>query len=205
MISVLTRAEKGSPLDWDEIDQNFTNLAEGAQPIAQALTEIVELADGHQEGILKAIGGNYAFAEPNVDFTTPDWVNNRIGQYLTNYPTTEAMQEYVEDQFIRTIIEVPGTTYQLELEDATGGSRWPYLRFTADTATTVIVPTNADVPFAVGSQVQITAAGDGTVTLQVAIGVTINSLGAELELAGKFANVTLVKVANDEWDLAGNL
>lgn len=204
-LQVITRAEAGRELTWEEVDQNFTNLSTGAQPKSTPLNELVGLAGAASAGILKAMGGNYVFAEPNVDFTTPTWVNNRIGDYLVNYVTQEAMEEYVEDQFIRTIVEIPGTSYQLELDDATGGSRWPYLRFTSNSAVTVIVPSNDDTPFAIGAQVQITAAGNGAVTIQAAIGVTINSLGGELELAGKFANVTLVKVGTDVWDLFGDL
>lgn len=95
-----------------------------------------------------------------------------------------------------SIITESGTTRTLALTDG-----WDYIRLTNATSCGVTVPDNADVAFPVGTQVFIRSAAAGTYTIVEDTSVTVNPpVGGTLVLAG---DVTLIKVATDEWDLVG--
>jgi hypothetical protein len=72
-------------------------------------------------------------------------------------------------------------------------------------ANVLTVPTNANVAFAVGSQIQVlqTGAGQCTITPQVA-GVTINGTPG-LKTRAQWSMVTLIKRATDTWVAVGDL
>lgn len=72
-------------------------------------------------------------------------------------------------------------------------------------ANTLTVPTNASVAFAVGTTLLVRQAGAGQTTVAAASGVTVNSRGSALKLAGQYAYATLVKVATDTWELSGDI
>ena len=70
---------------------------------------------------------------------------------------------------------------------------------------TVTVPPNTSVAFAVGTQIDVIQGGAGKVTFAQGSGVTINSFNSFKSLIGRYAGATLIKRANDEWDLVGSL
>lgn len=70
---------------------------------------------------------------------------------------------------------------------------------------TITVPTNALVPFAVGTQIAVLRNGTGTVTFAGASGVTVNSVDAKLAIKGQYGSAALVKTAVDVWQLIGSL
>jgi hypothetical protein len=76
---------------------------------------------------------------------------------------------------------------------------------TASTATTITVPTNASVAYAVGSVIQIAGLGTGTVTVAPAGGVTVASKDSKLALAAPYAAASLIKTATNTWLLIGDL
>lgn len=89
-----------------------------------------------------------------------------------------------------------GSSRVLSLDDA-----WDYIRLTNATSCNVTVPDNADVAFPIGTQIFIRSADAGTYTIVEDTSVTVNPpVGGSLVLAG---DVTLIKVATDEWDLVG--
>lgn len=95
-----------------------------------------------------------------------------------------------------SILTESGTTRTLAITDS-----WDYIRLTNGTSCDVTVPDNSDVAFPVGTQVFIRSAGAGTYTIVEDTSVTVNPpTGGTLVLAG---DVTLIKVATDEWDLVG--
>lgn len=75
---------------------------------------------------------------------------------------------------------------------------------TKATGTTLTVPTNASVAFAVGSEILIAARGAGQVTVAGAGGVTVNG-NPGLKLSGQYSYGCLTQVATDVWDLVGQL
>ncbi len=91
-----------------------------------------------------------------------------------------------------------GTTYTLVATDS-----GKFVTCSNAGAITVTVPTNATVPFPVGTQVNLVQLGAGQVTIAGA-GVTLRSNGSKLKLFGQYAAATLVKIGTDEWVLVGN-
>lgn len=94
-----------------------------------------------------------------------------------------------------------GTSYTLALTDSTS-----VVRFSNSGAITATVPTNASVAFPIGSVVTLRQAGDGTVQISPAGGVTVNTPLSRLSLTrARGAVVMLHKVGTNEWDLSGDL
>lgn len=88
-----------------------------------------------------------------------------------------------------------GTADTLVLADA-----GKVVRYTDAAAVTSTVPTNASVAFAVGTVINIYAAGAGGVTIAPATGVTIRNNSAAL---AQYAEVSLRKDGTDEWVRVG--
>lgn len=101
---------------------------------------------------------------------------------------------------LRAINTQPGTSYTFALTDSGN-----YCRFNSNSATTVTVPPNSSVAFAVGTQIDVMQTALGKVTFAQGSGVTINSFQGNKSLAGQYAPGTLIKVATNVWDLAGSL
>ena len=77
--------------------------------------------------------------------------------------------------------------------------------FSASSAVTLTIPTNASVAFPVGTEIEVVQKGSGTVTVAGASGVTIDSLDSMTSLAGQYAVAGLKKINTNEWILAGAL
>ena len=88
------------------------------------------------------------------------------------------------------------TDYTPTADDA---SPW-LLRFTA--AATFTVPSDADVPFPLGSVINVAQDGSGTVTVAAGAGATVVNAG---DLKGGGAVAFVVKVAPNRWYLSGAL
>lgn len=98
-----------------------------------------------------------------------------------------------------TVTTESGTSRTLALTDALG-----YIRCTSGSATTVTVPANASVAFDIGAQINIRQAGEGQVTVAPAGGVTINT-PETLKTRKQHSLITLIKVAENTWDILGDL
>ena len=97
-----------------------------------------------------------------------------------------------------SINEVSGTSYTLAATDA-----HDLLRTTSASATTITVPTNASVPFDIGTGITIAQTGDGQVTIAAASGVTIlYTFG--LKTRTKNSVVALAKLGTNEWIISGD-
>jgi hypothetical protein len=99
------------------------------------------------------------------------------------------------------VITESGSTYDPALADGFG-----YVRCTNAAGCTVTIPANADVGFAVGTELHFRQAAAGAVTIAGDSGVTVNvpdGFLAETDREG--AVVTAKKVAANAWDLFGLL
>lgn len=92
-----------------------------------------------------------------------------------------------------------GTTYTLVLTDAN-----KLITLNNSSSITVTVPTNASVPFPIGSAINLTALGNGIVSVTNAGGVSIGSTPG-LNLRTQYSTASLVKIATDSWLLTGDL
>lgn len=79
-----------------------------------------------------------------------------------------------------------------------------YRRFTAATAVAATIPTNASVPFPIGTEIELIQAGAGQVTITAAAGVTFGP-GTLYGTSGVGASIRAKKIATDTWDITGSL
>ena len=91
-----------------------------------------------------------------------------------------------------------GTTYTLVLTDA-----GKMVELNNASAITLTIPTNASVPFPIGTQIAIIQQGAGQVT--VSSSATIRSKGGNLKLSDQYSGASLTKRGTDEWYLVGDL
>lgn len=92
-----------------------------------------------------------------------------------------------------------GTAYTLVLTDAAE----KLVTLTNAASITCTVPPNSSVAFPVGSVVNLGQGGAGQVTITAGAGVTIRAYNAATRTVGQYAQAVLIKVATDEWWLAG--
>ena len=104
------------------------------------------------------------------------------------------------DDLAASSVSTKSDDYTLTLDDDSNS----YIRMTKATATALTVPLNSSVAFPVGVVILIRQAGAGQVTIVATGGVTINpAFNGTLVLQGAGSTVSLIKVAEDEWDLEG--
>ena len=115
--------------------------------------------------------------------------------------TKKASAKEVAKLGYQDIITETGTAKTLAISDI---GAW--IRFTATGGVTCTVPSNATVPFPIGTTLNGIQAGSGQVTFVASGGVTVNKpadYNAKTRLQS--APWCLVKVAADVWDLLGDL
>ena len=99
-----------------------------------------------------------------------------------------------------------GTTYTFVLADADN----KLVTASNASAQTYSIPTNANVAYPVGSQINIIAIGAGQVTIQAVTSGTTTVLSnggtaASPKLRVQYSSATLIKVATDTWYVVGDL
>lgn len=93
-----------------------------------------------------------------------------------------------------------GTTYTLTANDA-----GQLVTLSNASGITLTVPTNASVPFAIGTQITITQANSGQVTVAGDTGVTVSSADNFLKLRTQWSAGTLIKTNTNSWILIGDI
>ena len=93
-----------------------------------------------------------------------------------------------------------GTTYTLAASDA-----GDLVTLTNASAITLTVPTNASVPFAIGTQITIAQSGAGQVTVSPAVGVTVSAADTATKLRVQWSAATLIKTNTNNWILIGDI
>lgn len=93
-----------------------------------------------------------------------------------------------------------GTSYTYVLSDA-----GKFVTFNNASAIGSVIPTNASVPFPIGTQINILQLGAGAVAVGASGGVTAVSQGSKFRTNGQYAAATLIKIATDTWVVIGNL
>lgn len=103
---------------------------------------------------------------------------------------------------LTTFEQQAGTAYTLALADA------GKVKMTASADTSAVVwtiPTNASVPFPIGSAVGILQWGTGQITVTGSAGVTLRSVGGASKLSAQYARAVVEKVFTDTWLLTGGI
>jgi hypothetical protein len=92
-----------------------------------------------------------------------------------------------------------GTEYALVLEDV-----GKVVELSNPSGISLIVPTNAEVPFPLGTSITLLQSGEGAVVVSGSSGVTINATPS-LQLRERWSSATLVKRFDNSWLLMGDL
>jgi hypothetical protein len=93
-----------------------------------------------------------------------------------------------------------GDDYTLDLGDIGGA-----VDVNSAGAHTITVPADDDLPFPVGTVIEVNRMGRGAVTIVAADGVTIRSRDGLRSIADQGSSVWLRKRAADDWVLTGDL
>lgn len=98
------------------------------------------------------------------------------------------------------ITKQTGTSYTLALADVGAD-----LQSSNGSGQTITLPPDNSVPIDINDTGVITAMGSGTVTIAAGSGVTVNSLGGDLDIGGQYASVFWQKTGANTFLLRGSL
>jgi hypothetical protein len=114
---------------------------------------------------------------------------------------TSAIQTQIDTKTNKLITTNRQTaSYTLVLSDAD-----KLVEMNVGSANNLTVPLNSSVAFSTGTQILLAQYGAGQTTIVATSGVTIRSNGAKLKLNAQYSGATLVKIAENEWYLFGDI
>ncbi len=113
------------------------------------------------------------------DSATAKWQNSTAGGYIINAQV--------------------GTSYTLTLSDTN-----KFITFSNSSASTVTIPTNANVAFPIGTSLKFAQIGSGQLTVVGASGVSVVA-DPGLKIAARYGGAELIKLATNSWLLVGRL
>jgi len=118
-----------------------------------------------------------------------------------NKPVSTATQTALDAKTNKLVVTNRQTaSYTLVLSDAD-----KLVEMNVATANNLTVPLNSSVAFSTGTQILLAQYGSGQTTVVATSGVTIRSNGAKLKLNAQYSGATLVKIAENEWYLFGDI
>jgi hypothetical protein len=118
-----------------------------------------------------------------------------------NKPVSTAQQTALDAKTNKLITTNRQTaSYTLVLSDAD-----KLVEMNVGSANNLTVPLNSSVAFSTGTQILLAQYGAGQTTVVATSGVTIRSNGAKLKLNAQYSGATLVKIAENEWYLFGDI
>lgn len=124
-----------------------------------------------------------------------------LAQYALVTLTKIATDEWLlSGKFLESAVLLKTASYTLIISDPNN-----LIQMSVATANTLTVPTNATVPYNVGTLIEVMQYGIGTTTITAAAGVTIRSESGRLRTAAQYSIVRLQKIGTDEWILTGDL
>lgn len=133
----------------------------------------------------------------------PEILENPYGEKLLDALTEMITQGNASDLVItalRSINPSAATAYTPVLADA-------FKTVTLNNASpvTVTLPSNATVPFAIGTRIDFVGLGAGLVTFAAGGGVVINSADLLFTTRAQFSAVSALKTGTNTWVLVGDL
>lgn len=151
-------------------------------------------ATGQSTALFADVNGDIKYKNDNDYYTTLKTSLNTADRVYT-FPDVSgvvALQEIVFDK--------KATSYTLVLGDA-----YELIEMEVSSANTLTIPTNASVPFPLGTQILVSQLGTGQTTITPALGVTIRSSGGKTKTAAQYSMCTLIKRGTNEWYLSGDI
>jgi len=118
-----------------------------------------------------------------------------------NKPVSTAQQTALDAKTNKLVVANRQTaSYTLVLSDAD-----KLVEMNVASANNLTVPLNSSVAYPTGTQILLAQYGAGQTTVVATSGVTIRSNGAKLKLNAQYSGATLVKIAENEWYLFGDI
>jgi hypothetical protein len=161
--------------------------------------------NGFADGVLKTTGGvvsSFAGTDGQILIgatgANPVWASITAGAGIN---ITNAANSIIisDSSAILTINNQAGATYTLALAD-----QGAMVILSHGTAAGITVPTNAAVPFPIGTQILLSQGGVGATGIFAAGGVTINCADTTLVFYAQYSVACLVKTGADSWHLSGD-
>jgi hypothetical protein len=138
-----------------------------------------------------------AGAVSSTEFGYLDGVTSAIQTQIDGKASTASVTEKTS-KLITTNRQT--ASYTLVLSDAD-----KLVEINNASANNLTVPLNSSVAFATGTQILLAQYGAGQTTIVATSGVTIRSNGAKLKLNAQYSGATLIKIAENEWYLFGDI
>lgn len=118
-----------------------------------------------------------------------------------NKPVSTATQTALDAKTNKLVVTNRQTaSYTLVLSDAD-----KLVEMNVGSANNLTVPLNSSVAFSTGTQILLAQYGAGQTTIVATSGVTIRSNGAKLKLNAQYSGASLIKIAENEWYLFGDI
>jgi uncharacterized ubiquitin-like protein YukD len=118
-----------------------------------------------------------------------------------NKPVSTATQTALDAKTNKLVVTNRQTaSYTLVLSDAD-----KLVEMNVGSANNLTVPLNSSVAFSTGTQILLAQYGAGQTTVVATSGVTIRSNGAKFKLNAQYSGATLIKIAENEWYLFGDI
>jgi hypothetical protein len=129
----------------------------------------------------------------------------------TKYPSVKAVYDWAVGLFatianlaLKTdklvVTNRQTASYTLVLSDAD-----KLVEMNVGSANNLTVPLNSSVAFPTGTQILLAQYGAGQTTIVATSGVTVRSNGGKLKLNVQYSGATLIKIAENEWYLFGDI
>ena len=134
----------------------------------------------------------------DLDFAAPHFLASITASGNISASGTSSAASFAGDGNLQRPITASSTNLSASMDNA-----GYYFRVGGNV--TCSIGTNAALPIKTGTEYeffQTSSAGNFYIT---GSGITINSKGGNIQLAGQFSAATLKKVGTDEWDLIGDL
>jgi hypothetical protein len=151
-------------------------------------------ATGQSTALFADVNGDIKYKNDNDYYTTLKTSLNTADRVYT-FPDVSgvvALQEIVFDK--------KATSYTLVLGDA-----YELIEMEVSSANTLTIPTNASVPFPLGTQILVSQLGTGQTTITPSGGVTLRSSGGKTKTSAQYSMCTLIKRGTNEWYLSGDI
>jgi len=151
---------------------------------------------------IKTIEGQSLLGSGNIDLAKGDvGLGNVDNTSDANKPVSTATQTALDAKTNKLVVTNRQTaSYTLVLSDAD-----KLVEMNVGSANNLTVPLNSSVAFSTGTQILLAQYGAGQTTIVATSGVTIRSNGAKLKLNAQYSGATLVKIAENEWYLFGDI
>jgi hypothetical protein len=152
---------------------------------------------------IKTLEGQSLLGSGNIDLSKSDVdLGNVDNTSDANKPVSTATQTALDtktNKLITTNRQTAGT-YTLALSDAD-----KLVEMNNSNQNEIVIPLNIDVAFPTGTQILVAQYGIGQTVIAPAAGVTVRSNEGKLKLNVQYSGATLIKIAENEWYLFGDI